>query len=66
MNIFFDYAKILNAKIESELAKNKQMKPLVELAKKYGIEGANIISFVADLATVAQQLQQLQQEEANE
>ena len=58
MNFSFDFNKILNAKIESELLKNKQARPLVALAKKYGIEGMQIMSFIADLATVAQQLQQ--------
>lgn len=63
MNFSFDFKKILDTKIESELLKNKKSRPLVMLAKKYGIEGTEIMSFIADLATVAQQMQQ---EEASE
>lgn len=63
MNFFFDHKKIMNAKIEQELLKNERSRPLVELAKKYGIEGLRIMEFMADLATVAQQMQQ---EEASE
>ena len=58
MNFSFDFKKILDTKIESELIKNKKAKPLVALAKKYGIEGTEIMTFIADLATVAQQMQQ--------
>lgn len=66
MNFMFDFKGILDKKIESEMLKNKQVRPLVKLAQKYGIKGMQIMSFIADLATAAQELAQIQQEEADQ
>lgn len=66
MNFFFSCKELLDSKIENELLKNEKSRPVVELAKKYGIRGMQIMSFIADLATVAQQMGQMQQKEGSE
>ena len=58
MSLKFDFNAILGNKIEVELLKNKKARPLVLMLKKYGIEGLRAMEFIADLATVAQQMQQ--------
>lgn len=63
MNFSFDFNKILGNRIEAELLKNKKAKPLVLMLKKYGIEGVRAMEFIADLATVAQQMQQEEAEQ---
>lgn len=57
MNINFDFNRILGNRIESELLKNNKAKPLVLMLKKYDIEGVRAMEFIADLATVVQQMQ---------
>lgn len=57
-DFFLDVKKLLDMKVEQGLLKQEKTKPLVLMLKKYGIEGMQAISFIADLATVVQQMQQ--------
>lgn len=58
MDISYDFTKMLDAKIESELLKEKKSRPLIQLAMKYGIRGIKLLEFITELATVSQQLQE--------
>ena len=55
-DLSFDFKWLLDATMESTLLKNKQLRPIVILLKKYNITGLQAVSFLAEFATVCQQL----------
>ena len=50
MDFKFDMSAILDAKLNAELSKDKEIRPVLAVLKKYGIQGWTALSFLRDMA----------------
>lgn len=56
MKIEFDFKKIINEKINSEMMKEKESAPIVKLLNKYGIYGVDAMAFIMEMGEVVKEI----------
>ena len=54
MNSYFDFANVMQHKLNAEMKKEKALKPIIEVLNKYGIYGSKVFEFLGDFMTTCQ------------
>lgn len=62
MNSYFDFASVMQHKLNAEMKKEEALKPIVEVLNKYGIYGSKVFDFLGDFATACQRAKSDQEE----
>ncbi len=55
MDFTIDFKAILNAKINGELLKEEELKPVIRVCNKYGIHGMDAVAFISELSIAVEQ-----------
>lgn len=56
MKIEFDFKKIINEKINSEMMKEKEAAPIVKVLNKHGIYGVDAMAFIMELGEAVKEI----------
>ena len=55
MDFNIDFKAILNAKLNGELLKEKEIAPVIKVCNKYGIHGMDAVAFLTELGIACEQ-----------